>query len=269
MSTLIKRFLRSCLIHLDSRFPDFLSTIELELQKPQGKGWLASSMGFEVETAFRFLPASTSLDLVCLDIGANVGEYTKAILEFFPKAKIHLFEPHPYLIESLTKSFSTNPNLAIHELALGAHASKQSLYFNELGSVLSSLFQRKNLPDGLELDKSVFVDVSTIDIECKRLKLEPGFIKIDTEGNELEVLKGAIETILKFEPVVQFEFGGTAIDSRTFFIDYWSFFSEIGYSLFRITPYGSKRINSYSERDEYFSHMNFIATKISSNHRHD
>ena len=46
---------------------------------------------------------------------------------------------------------------------MGAHASKQSLYFNESGSVLSSLFQRKNLPDGLELDKSVFVDVSTID----------------------------------------------------------------------------------------------------------
>ena len=254
MWTTVKRLLRICLIKLDSRFPNLLPIIELELQKPQGKGWLASTMGFEVETAFRFLPASTRLNLVCLDVGANVGEYTKAILEFFPKAKIHLFEPHPHSIQSLSESFSINSNVVIHELALGAHAATQSL------------FQRQNLPAGLELDKSVSVDVSTIDIECKKLKLTPGFIKIDTEGNELEVLKGAIETILKFEPVIQFEFGGTAIDSRTFFIDYWNFFSEINYSLFRITPYGSKRINSYSERDECFSHMNFIATKMSSSH---
>jgi FkbM family methyltransferase len=266
MWTTLKRLLRSCLIKLDSRFPNLLPAIELELQKPQGKGWLASSTGFEVETAFRFLPASTRLNLVCLDVGANVGEYTTAILEFIPKARIHLFEPHPHSIQSLSESFSANSNVVIHELALGAHASTQSLFFNEPGSALSSLFQRKNLPDGLELDKSVSVDVSTIDIECKKLKLTPGFIKIDTEGNELEVLKGAIETILEFEPVIQFEFGGTAIDSRTFFIDYWNFFSEIDYSLFRITPYGSKRINSYSERDECFSHMNFIATKLSSSH---
>ena len=266
MWTTVKRLLRICLIKLDSRFPNLLPIIELELQKPQGKGWLASTMGFEVETAFRFLPASTRLNLVCLDVGANVGEYTKAILEFFPKAKIHLFEPHPHSIQSLSESFSINSNVVIHELALGAHAATQSLFFNEPGSALSSLFQRQNLPAGLELDKSVSVDVSTIDIECKKLKLTPGFIKIDTEGNELEVLKGAIETILKFEPVIQFEFGGTAIDSRTFFIDYWNFFSEINYSLFRITPYGSKRINSYSERDECFSHMNFIATKMSSSH---
>ena len=173
MLTMFKRFLRYCLIKLDSHFPYLLPVIELELQKPQGKGWLSSDTGFEVETAFRFLTDSAKLHLVCLDVGANIGDYSKAIREICPNAEIHLFEPHPHSILQLANIFSSDSNAVIHELALGSEATKQSLFFNQPGSILSSLYQRQNLPHGMELNKSVSVSVSTIDIECKKLNLKP------------------------------------------------------------------------------------------------
>ena len=258
---MFKQFLRYCLIKLDSNLPNLLPVIELELQKAQGVSWLSSSIEFEVQTAFGFLPDSVKLNLCCLDVGANVGKYSRAILDECPNAEIHLFEPHPHSIQNLVKNFSSDSNVLIHELALGSETTKQSLFFDEPGSGLSSLYQRQNLPNGVALNKSVSVNVSTVDIECQRLGLKPSFIKIDTEGNELAVLKGAIDTILRFKPVIQFEFGGSSIDSRTFFVDYWDFFNTIGYSVYRITPSGTKLIAQYSERNEVFSHMNFIAKK--------
>ena len=62
-------------------------------------------------------------------------------------------------------------------------------------------------------------------------------------------------------PLIQFEFGRTSIDSRTFFIDHWNFFQGIGYFVCRIAPSGVRKIEQYSEKSEVFRQMNFIASK--------
>ena len=59
----------------------------------------------------------------------------------------------------------------------------------------------------------------------------------------------------------QFEFGGTNIDTRTYFRDFWYFFKECGFILYRITPLGAELIRTYRESDEYFMTTNFIAVK--------
>jgi hypothetical protein len=83
-------------------------------------------------------------------------------------------------------------------------------------------------------------------------------VKIDVEGHELDVLKG-FGDLLKKTRLVQFEFGGTNIDTKTFFQDFWYFFKENDFSIYRITPIGNFRIKKYSEQDEYFSITNYIA----------
>ena len=50
-------------------------------------------------------------------------------------------------------------------------------------------------------------------------------MKIDVEGHELDVLKGFGELIKKVR-LIQFEFGGTNIDSKTYLRDFWEFFFE-------------------------------------------
>jgi hypothetical protein len=83
-------------------------------------------------------------------------------------------------------------------------------------------------------------------------------VKIDVEGYELMVLRGFGDAIRNVR-VLQFEFGGTNIDTKVFFRELWRFFEEAGFDLYRITPIGAMRIDRYQERDEIFIIANFIA----------
>jgi hypothetical protein len=88
-------------------------------------------------------------------------------------------------------------------------------------------------------------------------------VKIDVEGHELMVLHGFGESIGKMR-VIQFELGGANIDTKVFFRDFWRFFEKTGFSLYRITPLGVMRIDSYHESEEFFTIANFIAVNKNS-----
>ena len=62
-------------------------------------------------------------------------------------------------------------------------------------------------------------------------------------------------------PLIQFEFGGTSIDSRAFFMVHWNFFQGIGCFMYQISPSGVRKIEQYSKKSEVFRQMNFIASK--------
>ena len=82
---------------------------------------------------------------------------------------------------------------------------------------------------------------------------------MDVEGHELNVLYGFGDLIYKTK-LIQFEFGGCNIDTRTFFQYYWYFFLDKNFIIYRITPRGCKLIRNYSEDDEYFNGpTNYIA----------
>jgi hypothetical protein len=83
---------------------------------------------------------------------------------------------------------------------------------------------------------------------------------MDVEGHELEVLQGARRTLEDIR-IVQFEFGGSNIDTRTFFQDFWYFFDEIDFQIYRLTPSGPIIVSSYSEQDETFRSTNYFAIR--------
>ena len=83
---------------------------------------------------------------------------------------------------------------------------------------------------------------------------------MDVEGHELDVLKGATKALQDIS-IIQFEFGGSNIDTRTYFQDFWYFFSDLGFDLYRLGPRKPLRITNYSEHDETFRPTNYIAVK--------
>jgi len=83
-------------------------------------------------------------------------------------------------------------------------------------------------------------------------------VKLDIEGHELTALEGFGDALTATK-ALQFEFGGCNIDTRTYFRDFWYFFKERNFDIYRITPLGAEKMTRYKQNDEYFLTTNFIA----------
>lgn len=192
------------------------------------------------------------------DVGANKGQYSEELLKQHPSAGIVLFEPNKINFDYLTAKFKMHQNVKVENLALGKSSSSAILYSDHEGSGLASLTKRNLKHYQIDFEMTEKVLVQTLDSYCLEHKVFPDYIKIDVEGHELDVLHGGLESISK-ATVVQFEFGGCNVDTRTFFLDYWEFFRKFGFTIFRISPLGLIKINSYSEALENFVVTNYVA----------
>jgi FkbM family methyltransferase len=241
----------------DLRLPGVL---ELDLKHMQGKGSGAGSVSIEAKMALGFLTKSGISKPIVLDIGANVGKYSEAILKVNPHATIFAFEPSAVSRKKLEQKFNGNNKVKVIPLALGDLVSTKTLWSDIYGSSLSSLTKRNLDHIGLSFDKKEQVEVVTLDSWTNTSRIIPDLIKIDVEGHELDVLRGGVET-LSLARVVQFEFGGCNIDTRTFFQDFWYLLTGVGFIIYRISNSRTIRILNYSEEDEYFSTTNYLAVK--------
>ena len=236
-----------------------LRTIETASRVALGKGWGAGTVREEVAACLGQLPGySPGEGLIALDIGANVGDWTESLLKASPQASVFAFEPSGEAFEKLSQKFSTTPNVRLVRAAVGNTNGVATLWAPLPGSGLASLTKRRLDHMGIDFDHSENVDLVTLDEWCELNKVSPTLIKIDVEGHELDVLQGGLNT-LKGVKVVQFEFGGCNIDTRTYFQDFWYFFEKLGFKLSRITPSGLTEVSKYREEDESFQTTNFIA----------
>ena len=223
----------------------------------QGKGYGAETVQREVKLALRLLGTEPKL---VLDIGANKGHWTKYLLDEFPSTVVHAFEPQPVCAQALEERFSGSSNVSIYRNAVSNSVATLSLFFDFEGSGLASLSKRKLEHLGIDFSKSVEVKTVVLDdFLAARSIGQIDIVKIDVEGHELAVFKGMEQVLAGTEPpkVIQFEFGGCNIDTRTFFRDFYLLFSE-QYEIHRQTPFGLMLIDKYRETDECFRTTNFF-----------
>lgn len=225
----------------------------------QGKGYGTASIEQENALTHKLLRRRPAL---AIDIGANVGDYTAELRRRNPSLEIHAFEPATVNVHKLKARFGGDPLIHIQPCAVSSESGSATLHGPDPGSGLSSLAHRRLDHIGIPFENRE--QVNTIRFEdywintLNRRHLD--IVKIDIEGFELAALHGAGEAIANTS-VLQFEFGGCNIDTRTFFQDFWYFFHENGFALYRITPIGLDAMTRYRELDEFFSTTNFIAAR--------
>jgi FkbM family methyltransferase len=255
MLSKIIRIIVRLLARTDASLPE---SIARDMNISLGRGSGAASIESEVSSATSILLQSQQLEFVAFDIGANLGEYTAELLSTRKFTKIFCFEPSMSASKTLYNRFSNTPQVQILNVALGAKEERAQLYSDTDSSGLASLTKRRLDHFGIDFNLSQEVQVNTLDRIITELNVTPDLIKIDVEGHELDVLLGAQEKLKRIK-LIQFEFGGANIDTRTFFQDFWYFFQGKGFKLFRITPGGLIKIDSYLEEDEYFKPTNILA----------
>ncbi|HAP19659.1 MAG TPA: FkbM family methyltransferase [Lachnospiraceae bacterium] len=198
---------------------------------------------------------------VLFDAGANVGEYTLNLLHYFDHASIHSFEPAQETYRTLCQNVKS-PNVCLINAGLSDKCSEQTLFYDEANSKLASLYNRQLDYFGIHYSKSETVSLDTIDHYCQERGISQiDFLKIDVEGNELKVLLGAQQMISSgCIHAIQIEFGGTNIDSRTYFRDFWNMLHE-RFHVYRIVCDGLYEIDSYTELLEIFTCTNYLFIK--------
>ena len=221
-----------------------------------------SSVSGEKYLIEKLLPKIVSKDVpIFFDIGANIGNYSKYLSKSFPNAIIHAFEPHPNNFQQLRDS-NLPPNIIPHLLALGQHQATLPLFDRadaRHGSSHATLYKDVITDIHKQNIRKYTVQVKTLESICDELNIQNiDFIKIDTEGNELAVLKGA-KSIIEQRRVkcIQFEFNEMNVISRSFFSDFQKLLEE--YTLYRLLPRGLIQLNYSPLTSELFAYQNILA----------
>ncbi len=202
------------------------------------------------------------------DVGANRGQFMEMVVSCLNTRDytVHCFEPSKSAFAVLAEKASGNGRVVLNNIGLGDKPGEFTLYYNEPGSEIASLTQRRLDHLGIDFSQSETVRIDTLDSYCEtRGIVAIDLLKLDVEGHELDVLeKGSLNMFGKGAiKMVSFEFGGCNIDTRTFFQDFFYFFKDRGMKIYRITPSGyMHHVDTYSEILEQFRTTNFLATGV-------
>jgi FkbM family methyltransferase len=207
----------------------------------------------------------TSNEPVVYDVGANRGDFTEEVLAHFPNARVVAFEPHPATFRKLSARLSTlSAHATAHNVGLSSSVGDSRLYDYELndGSIHASHYSAV-LTD-LRKEKRITshcVPVTTLDDFCRSNGIQwIDFLKIDTEGHELEVLRGAAGLLSAQKiGIVQFEFNETNIISRTFLKDFYQILKK--FDFYRLSRDRLIVLGEYSSRYEIFMFQNILAIR--------
>jgi FkbM family methyltransferase len=208
----------------------------------------------------RYLKEGKSVTI--FDVGAHTGEYTSIILDLFKEIDftIYAFEPSLNTFDKLVESIRNEIKVKAYNFGLGSEEKDSEYYICEANPYLNSIYKRKLENHGFSMEKAGKIEVKTIDRFCKQnLVNHITLLKIDVEGHELDVLKGA-RSLLNSEQIdfIQLEFGGCHIDSRTYFRDIFYYLND-HYRIYRVLRDGLRLLDDYDESHEIFMTANFLA----------
>ena len=197
---------------------------------------------------------------VIFDVGAHVGKYSAQLIRSFPKADVYAFEPNPATFAQLSERFA-NGEIHCINLGVSSEAGRMEMYVYPDNPTTSHATAYREVITDLNAAQAQRVDVSvtTLDDFCRDQAIaRVDFLKIDTEGHELEVLRGATGLLARGGlPVVQFEFNEPNVVSRVFMRDFYTLLD--GYTFFRLDTARLVPLGAYDSSVEIFKFQNIVA----------
>lgn len=173
--------------------------------------------------------------LIIFDVGANIGEYSCKIKEMNNSVDVYAFEPHP---NTFKKLIATSKRVGFNAIQMGCSDKSGIIKFydylhsdsTEHATMLKDVIEDIHHSESKEIE----VEITTIDDFMKANSIKNiNLLKIDTEGFEFNVLKGAVNALNNnMIDVIHFEFNSMNMVSRVFMRDFIKLLPN--YTLFRI-----------------------------------
>src|SRR5579859_4190527 len=213
----------------------------------------------------RFLRQLSSLGAInVFDVGAHFGEFSTELRSLCPQARIWAFEPHPAAFLRLSEAgaaagfTSVNRGLSDQPGRLELYDYADRTTGTSHASMHPDVFRSVHHAEA----SSVVVEVTTVDdfMESERLS-RLHLLKVDAEGHELAILRGAQRAIRSGAvDVIQFEFNEMNVTSRVFFKDFYE--ALPGFSFHHMVVNGLAPMGPYQPRiHELFILQNVVAIR--------
>ena len=199
---------------------------------------------------------------VLFDVGANEGNFSADLLAAFPDAFVYSFEPHGRTFERLSKRLGNR--CRVFNSGLGDTVGSMKLYDvgdHEEGTSHASLYSDVIIDLHHRPVEAVDVEIKILDDVVEELGVERiDFLKIDTEGHELAVLKGAARLFKENRiGIIHFEFNDMNVVSHCFMRDFRHLLE--GYRLFRLLPNSLLELSDMPAMTEIFGFQNIVAIR--------
>jgi FkbM family methyltransferase len=202
--------------------------------------------------------ATLAPDACCIDIGAHSGDVLAEIVRIAPRGRHLAFEPLPALATDLQKRL---PGVDVRNVALGDAAGTAS-FIHVLDRPGWSGLKPRPTPDG-DAPRA-----ETIEVTVERLDdalpdgYTPALVKIDVEGAELGVLRGAHATLAAHHPLLVFEHGlGSADHYGTGPGDVHDLLTGLEYRIFDLQGRGPYDRAAFAHTFYTAARVNFLARR--------
>ncbi len=194
-----------------------------------------------------------------IDVGTHEGAILDLLIQQSPNGFHFGFEPIPALQKRLMQKYAGNEHVKLFELALtdtsGETAFNYVVSNPSYSGIKKRKYDRKN-----ETDTTITVQTNTLDAVILPLNQTISFIKIDVEGGEMAVLKGAEELIKRDRPVIVFEcgIGGTDMYNTTP-AQLFEFFMQLGYGIFLMKDFLQVKtpFSKQAFEEQYYQKLNY------------
>ncbi len=196
------------------------------------------------------------------DVGANIGNWARYCLGVVPDLRMHLFEPSAFTFKKL-QSREWPASVKLSNLGLGERKEQLILNIAGDGAGMNSIHKRHGVKGCLMAagTSTEIIQIQTLDVYCVDNGINHiDILKVDVEGHEMAVFKGASSMLSKQKiNLIQFEYGGCNYDARVYLLDIWNLLESCGYAIGKIYPNRIEMIDKYQQHLETFKYANFIA----------
>jgi FkbM family methyltransferase len=198
---------------------------------------------------------------VVFDVGANVGDWTCALLEQaadLATLDVHAFEPYSGTYDILLNRvgmLSVSANVVPVRKGCSSSSGAGALHVVGVGAGTNSLTSAETT-DTIEQIELISIDDYCLTSNLNHVSL----LKIDAEGHDIEVIKGAARMLKQQNiEVLQFEYNRRWIFNSAFLRDVFNVLSPWGYRIGKVTPYGVEFYESWDWELETFREGNYLA----------
>jgi FkbM family methyltransferase len=214
------------------------SGILFELRPTEGIDFALLLMGGFQSHVTKAAQHALPPDGVAIDVGANIGSVALWLARKLPQGHVYAFEPTDATFDRLIRNTELNPELAKRvtlekSFVSDAVGAARSVGVYARWPLAAAAGDTIHPVHGGVLEAATDTPTVTLDAYAELHGLDRlDFIKIDTDGHELEVLRGAARTFARLRPTCVFEVGGYLLDEAgQTFSDFLAFFAPLDYAL--------------------------------------